>query len=1034
MIASFTLRLASKTLHFVFLILLSFCTGAFAQHISTLSVRHFTAENGLPQNSIKAISMDSLGFIWMCTENGLVRFDGVAFKVFNRTNTAISSNRFFDFNAAMAGDTVDFYAHVPPKDLVGVRKGRVFIDSAQTHSSARRLRELEKEIKGILLEGSHYRHMPPKSIIPVPHSAGDFYVCQEKSVDFFQNWKKRSTALVDGIVLSRVFRMEEKLLVLLPDGSFTAFEGKRALKQHTLKLSGDILSDPLFSTSPDKITIYWNNTADQSFAVLADNIYTLDMNRETVETRLILSGFDPKAHLVRTIFYDNDHRRIFLASVSEGLYEMQNKSFQVVTIRDESVNNIFYTQAALNDSMITISSGYEVGMGASGRQFRQKLPEIQKLIPFSWFQLIDKKGTRWLRSDHDVVRVAADNKQILGRWHVGKDPQGIYEDSRHVVWIQTVNGMLYTADAASQFTTPKPFVRGPQNPTCYADHGDTLWIGANRGLFRLNTRTRKVELLPGTGAMNIRSIYLAKPGQIWFTTYEHGFFLIEHGRLIGFPLDEQKRLAAAHCIYEDKNHFFWITTNNGLFQIAKDDLLNFAHRKQEAPYYHLYLRESGFGTNEFNGGCQPCALRLGNGYLSLPSMAGLVWFKPETVKPEVPSGTFFVDDVEVGGKPVPFSSSGINLPLNPDEVRIRIAAPYFGNPENQTFYYALKLKGEEDEKWTKIENDGIHFSSLPSGEHTLLIRKRKGFGAANVQQIQFRISVQKAWYETVFAKGAGVLLVIAGIFGYIRLRLRKLSKRNEQLEEAIAKRTESLNQTLEALQDSENSLTRQVQVQARMIASLTHDVRTPLNAVRLVSLEIDRMIREEKYAMARQIGQSIADTISRVNVLLENTVTYMKVQLTDHRVASETVNLHDLIAQKIRLFSLAAQKNNTRLINNVSPKQMIRCNHYLLGILLNNLIDNATKNTLRGTVTIAVEVTGTNSITISVSDTGYGIPVAVMDWLNQESPTRDAPETSPTTGLGLVIVKEVARMMGATIQAERKIKGSRVGILFEAFR
>ncbi|SDE74165.1 Signal transduction histidine kinase [Dyadobacter soli] len=1034
MIAPFTLRLASKTLQFVFLILVYSCTGAFAQHISTLSVRHFTAENGLPQNSIKAISMDSLGFVWMATENGLVRFDGAGFKVFNRSNTAISSNRFFDFNAAMAGDTVDFYAHVPPLDLVGVRKGRVYVDSALTHSSARRLRELEKTMKGILLEGSHYRHMPPKSIIPVPHSPGNFYVCQEKSIDFFQNWKRRSTALVDGIVLSKVFRMGETLLVLLPDGSFAAFEGKHALKRHTLRLSGDILADPLFRNSPDKITVYWNNTADQSFAVLADHIYTLDMKRETVETKLILSGFDPKAHLVRTIFYDNNHRRIFLASLAEGLYEIQNKNFRVVSINDESVNNIFYTQAAVNDSTITISSGFNVGLGASGRQFRQKLPDIQKLIPFSWFQLVDSKGTRWLRADQDVVRVAADNKRILGRWHIGKEPIGIYEDSRHVIWIQLINGMLYTADPALQFAAPKPFVRGPQTPTCYADHGDTLWIGADRGLFRLNIRTRKLTPVAGTEAMNIRSIYLAKPGQLWFTTYEHGFFLIEHGRLISFPPDEQKRLATAHCIYEDKNHFFWITTNNGLFQIAKDDLLSYAHGKLKAPYYHLYVRESGFGTNEFNGGCQPCALRLGNGYLSLPSMAGLVWFKPETIKAEIPSGAFFVDEVEVGGKPVPLSGSGINLPFDPDEVRIRIAAPYFGNPENQTLFYALQLDGEEDKNWTKVENGGIHFSSLPSGEHTLLIRKHTGFGTANERQVLFRISVQKTWYETILAKGMGILLVVAGVFGYIRLRLRKLSKRNEQLEEAIAKRTESLNQTLDALQDSENSLTRQVQVQARMIASLTHDVRTPLNAVKLVSLEIERMIREEKYAMATQIGQSIADTISRVSVLLENTVTYMKVQLTDHRVASETVNLHDLIAQKIRLFSLAAQKNNTRLTNNVSHEQMIRCNHYLLGILLSNLIDNATKNTLHGTVTMEAEVTGTNSIIISVSDTGYGIPVAVMDWLNQEFPTRDTPETSPTTGLGLVIVKEVARMMGATIQAERMMTGSRVSILFEAFR
>ena len=56
-------------------------------------IEHFTSENGLPQNNIKGISIDTYGFVWLATEDGLVRFDGHHFYVFNRSNLPVSVNR-----------------------------------------------------------------------------------------------------------------------------------------------------------------------------------------------------------------------------------------------------------------------------------------------------------------------------------------------------------------------------------------------------------------------------------------------------------------------------------------------------------------------------------------------------------------------------------------------------------------------------------------------------------------------------------------------------------------------------------------------------------------------------------------------------------------------------------------------------------------------------------------------------------------------------------------------------------------------------
>lgn len=57
---------------------------SFAQKRYTVS--HYTSDNGLQQNSVKSIAMDSEGFVWLATEDGLARFDGRQFYVFNKFN------------------------------------------------------------------------------------------------------------------------------------------------------------------------------------------------------------------------------------------------------------------------------------------------------------------------------------------------------------------------------------------------------------------------------------------------------------------------------------------------------------------------------------------------------------------------------------------------------------------------------------------------------------------------------------------------------------------------------------------------------------------------------------------------------------------------------------------------------------------------------------------------------------------------------------------------------------------------------------
>jgi ligand-binding sensor domain-containing protein len=66
---------------------------------------HWTADNGLPQNTVNDIRQTRDGYLWLTTYDGLVRFDGVHFTIFNKSNSpALSSNRFIQLHENVRGD------------------------------------------------------------------------------------------------------------------------------------------------------------------------------------------------------------------------------------------------------------------------------------------------------------------------------------------------------------------------------------------------------------------------------------------------------------------------------------------------------------------------------------------------------------------------------------------------------------------------------------------------------------------------------------------------------------------------------------------------------------------------------------------------------------------------------------------------------------------------------------------------------------------------------------------------------------------
>lgn len=140
----------------------------------SFSISHFTEDNGLPQNTVKNISADAEGFIWIVTETGLVRFDGRNFFLFNKSNLPISNNRFsmLQPDVSGAGEKKIFYAVAENYEFIRIESGKAVLDSHYFKNSILRIPFMQNPKKTSILANGAPNYLrewadPQNYIIPV---------------------------------------------------------------------------------------------------------------------------------------------------------------------------------------------------------------------------------------------------------------------------------------------------------------------------------------------------------------------------------------------------------------------------------------------------------------------------------------------------------------------------------------------------------------------------------------------------------------------------------------------------------------------------------------------------------------------------------------------------------------------------------------------------------------------------------------------------------------------------------------------------
>ncbi|MBO9564646.1 MAG: hypothetical protein J7621_17850 [Niastella sp.] len=954
-------------------------------------IGHYTDENGLPQNSIKAMAFQE-DYLWLATENGLVRFDGHHF--INYTSNNIKGMKGNRITNIIRGLHDTLYAIAEDRKVIVIMRQPIYVTNYidSLHSYPGRPDPL---LSMWPPEDTLLQVLSPDSEITIniyDTANNRSFLCYTQALAWYENRKlKGITRMPNGYT---------RELVFVHDGNVYCINKRWELFRITMN-GMEKISTTFYPRSTTIPLSCRPDEANRHYFIAEDGLYELQIRGTRPPAFRLVTRSIPYNNVIHSILAKGNNRLI-VGTLNKGLYVLQKPSFRTIgndMISLERPLSVFYSQTLLSRSK-HIFTGFGVNVDTAGNvSIKRFLPELQNRAFFT-----DKEGYTWYAEGNELYKQQLPEGKKIFIQPINGIMKVLYMDSSSLLWVVTTRTIGYFKDKAYRALIRNQHaydsLMGEVNHVIEEKKGVVLF-GSAKGIYRYYTSADSFVAIPNTGSQ-VRFLKVDAPGKIWFTTYGLGFGLFENQKVTFFPSDIYQYLKFAHCMIEDKRGFFWIPTNKGLFQASRRDLESWAHNTTVTPpYYQYYNTSNGFQTNEFNGGCQPAYLQLPNGVYSLPSMNGLVWFNPEKIETELPIGPVFLLSARLNASTALNISQPIVLPRRYNDVLFTFSSPNWDNAENEHLEYRLNGAGI-NLSWQPVKpGKEVVIGQLEGGHYKLEIRKKQGFGLNNYQIYTVSFEVKKRFTETTLFLVLVLVIVsiLLWLFAYLRTRL--LLRQKAKLQQQVKERTQQLEESN--------------YIKNKLISILAHDLTTPLQFISLIAGHLQKFPEQDPQKLQDKL-KKIEYSSGQLITLADDLLNWMKTQDGNVKLIYSQVSLYQLVAEKYLFFAPLALDQKIQLQNLVAKDVACYTDGRLLGIILHNIISNAVKFTMKGSVAIYAEESGRH-IQLSIVDTGVGMTTERLEQVRNKMEQIAISKSTRLTGrgIGLIIVDDLARLLNIRI-------------------
>ena len=1002
---------------------------------------HLSVKDGLSNNLVNCILQDREGFMWFGTNNGLNKFDGHTFTVFqpdlNNPTRSFQNNQisglYEDHANRLWAITEGGGLHEVNKRTGRVTPHPIRATNAGLWNYQHSVYEDSQHHLWLSTLGGLARYEPARhrfTLYPLPQPEATIKIVFEDPQHRF--W----VGTFQGLYL---------------------FD--RATGRYTpIPVAGVSGPQPTFiAFYLDAQQVLWMGTA-----TAGHSLFRLDLRQQPWK----LVPYNPGGQLNPFVYLNGIHRdgQGFLwVGTTNGLQRIDPATNRVFTYHPDPLNpkgiSSNNAQAVYHDRAGTIWVGTDNGIdyqSATKKPFMtlQVKPNLSTVnLPENRVValLVDSHSQLWMSTEYNTYRTEASmdrSSQVPPRFlgTVGRKKNAIkafLPDGNAGVWLATAAG-LYRYDQAAKHYTSYPSAI----PAEYIDQSPTgtIWFGGDGGIASFNPQTYRYQYYhyrPNDPArfpnQYVHGLLVSQTGAVWVLFRKQGMvrFNPQTGQLSRYTAGGKNHLNTNDVltIYEDDAGILWlgtqqgglnrfdpktgifsaITTRNGLLSntivgITSDNdghlwlstdkgLCRYNPRDKSSRNYQTIngLPDNGFLRNS--------VFRYKD-QLFFGSLNGVVQFNPAHIRDDTRPFPIYITALRVMDQPRPITDSVITLNHDENFVSFGFAALAYARPEQNQ--YACQLVGI-DKKWVQNGNRPVaNYTDLSPGHYTFRVKAANSDGIWSTKATSIQLIIRPPWWQTGWAYMLYALLAGGAIRGIIRFYTNRIKQ--QQLLDFNRREAEQLKAVDE--------------LKTRFFANITHEFRTPLS---LILSPVEKLLQNPHFdAPTRQTLSLVQRNADQLLRLINQLLDLSKLEANRMAVSPMRGHVADFVNQLVESVRQRAEQQEITLMyesGDIAQELVFDADKWEK--ILTNLLSNALKFTDEGgQITLAftpVWVGGAvSAMQIRVADTGIGISPEnlphIFDRFYQIDSSRT--RTYEGTGIGLSLVRELVEVLGGTISVE----------------
>jgi signal transduction histidine kinase/ligand-binding sensor domain-containing protein len=937
---------------------------------------HWTTEDGLPQVSVTALTQTRDGYLWLTTFNGLVRFDGVRFTVFNKQNSpGLRANGCSLLYEDTAGA---LWISLGDEGVARYHNG-AFVSYTTAQGLPRgNVRQIQGGTAGEILvtTGTGSAWWRNGRFAPEPGSETEFRIHLGRS-------GTRWSLTQDGLHAQRDGQIRHYALPHPPlrAGNNILYEDRQgslwlALAEYgLLKVqAGAVLDytprlgltshDVVQSILEDKDGEFWFGTVNSGLLRLRDEPQARPTRFTTAE------GLS--SNTVNTIYQDREGT-LWIGTGGGGLNRLAPQFISGYSTAQGLGGNI--THAVLADRAGNVWVATHVGLSKITKGVVTNYSAAHGL-PLTVLQALheDRAGRLWIGSANGICSfkdgVFSPAIPNLNVWAMLEDRQGN-------LWVGTHYGLFKFKDGVRTSYTTRDGLPSDTVKAIYEDRQGTLWLGTEGGLVKYQA-DRFTVYTPQNGLSSERvwSIYEDAEGVLWLGTYDGGLSRFKDGRFTNYTTAQGLCDNAVFQILEDAGGTLWLSSYRGLCSVSRQQLNDLAAGRLRTLNCASYGKADGMRSSDCNGGRQPSGVKTADGRLWFTTLGGVAVVNPAGVRFNPLPPPVRIEEVKIDNAPAALGSE-IRLLPGQANLELRYTALSFIKPDQVRFRYQLR---GQDPDWIEAgARRTANYSYLAPGGYTFQVLAANSDGVWNEAGASLRVVVVPPFYRTWWFRGL-LVVSLAGLIGLVfRLRLAQLRKEHAA-NEAFSR------QLLEAQEEFSRRLIASQEAERKRIAAELHDgLGQNLLIIKNHAL-LGLAERDDAAATAENltvISETTSQVLDEARQIAYNLRPYQidrfgltkALQSMLNRVAEASeIAFHTEVANLDGLFSKEAEMNLYRIVQ--------EC--------VNNILKHS-----RATAAAVKLVRSENQVLLTIADNGQGF------------------EAQPTQrGFGLLGLAERARLLG----------------------